>query len=209
VRDKVFSPFAASIFVGTRTVFQKVAPPATELRRGWPDDRRRGFKDCRNREDGEHDSDRLFERVLGAAGVSRHEPAGTGRPADGDLRVTPLRRDPGTGRRRGRCRLYANAPRSASAGGKNCCRSAAVDDQAIPEATAARQAKFKAKKKANAAEPPTSEAVTKAPLTASKAGEPTLDPRAWSISTPQEREAFVKAAGRSEIEATRSSRVAH
>jgi hypothetical protein len=26
VRDKVFSPFAASIFVGTRTVFQKVAP---------------------------------------------------------------------------------------------------------------------------------------------------------------------------------------
>ena len=29
---------------------------------------------------------------------------------------------------------------------------------------------------------------------------PTLDPRAWSMSTPQEREAFVKTVGRSEIE---------
>ena len=38
------------------------------------------------------------------------------------------------------------------------------------QATAARQAKFKAKKKAHAAEPPKSEAVTKAPVTASKAG---------------------------------------
>jgi hypothetical protein len=68
------------------------------------------------------------------------------------------------------------------------------------QATAARQAKFKAKKKANAAEPPTSEAVTKAPVTASKAGKPTLDPRAWSKSTPQEREAFVKAVGRRDLE---------
>ena len=46
------------------------------------------------------------------------------------------------------------------------------------QATAARQAKFKAKKKASAAEPPKSEAVTKTPVTASKAGKPTLDPRA-------------------------------
>jgi hypothetical protein len=38
------------------------------------------------------------------------------------------------------------------------------------QANAARQARFKAKKKANAAEPPTSEAVTKASVTASKAG---------------------------------------
>jgi hypothetical protein len=68
------------------------------------------------------------------------------------------------------------------------------------QATAARQAKFKAKKKANAVEPPKSEAVTKAAVTASKAGKPTLDPRAWSMSTPQEREAFVKTVGRSEIE---------
>jgi hypothetical protein len=68
------------------------------------------------------------------------------------------------------------------------------------QATAARQAKFKAKKKANAAEPSTSEAVTKAPVTASKAGMPTLDPRAWSMSTPQEREAFVKAVGRRDID---------
>jgi hypothetical protein len=68
------------------------------------------------------------------------------------------------------------------------------------QATAARQAKFKAKKKANAAEPSTSEAVTKAPVTASKAGKPTLDPRAWSMSTPQEREAFVKAVGRRDID---------
>jgi hypothetical protein len=66
------------------------------------------------------------------------------------------------------------------------------------QATAARQAKFKAKKKASAAEPPKSEAVTKTPVTASKAGKPTLDPRAWSMSTPQE--AFVKTVGRSEIE---------
>ena len=64
------------------------------------------------------------------------------------------------------------------------------------QATAARQAKFKAKKKAKAAEPPKSEAVTKAPVTASEAGKPTLDPRAWSMSTPQEREAFVKTVGR-------------
>ena len=68
------------------------------------------------------------------------------------------------------------------------------------QATAARQAKFKAKKKAKAAEPPKSEAVTKAPVTASEAGKPTLDPRAWSMSTPQQREAFVKTVGRSEIE---------
>jgi hypothetical protein len=60
------------------------------------------------------------------------------------------------------------------------------------QATAARQAKFKAKKKAHAAEPPKSEAVTKAPVTAWEAGKPTLDPRAWSMSTPQEREAFVR-----------------
>jgi hypothetical protein len=66
------------------------------------------------------------------------------------------------------------------------------------QATAARQAKFKAKKKAHAAEP--SEAVTKAPVTASEAGKPTLDPRAWPMSTPQEREAFVRTVGRSEIE---------
>jgi hypothetical protein len=64
------------------------------------------------------------------------------------------------------------------------------------QATAARQAKFKAKKK----EPPKSEAVTKAPVTASEAGKPTLDPRAWSMSTPQEREAFVKAVGRRDLE---------
>ncbi len=68
------------------------------------------------------------------------------------------------------------------------------------QATAARQAKFKAKKKANAAEPPASEAVTKAPVTASKAGKRTLDPRAWSMSTPQEREAFVKAVGWRDID---------
>jgi hypothetical protein len=68
------------------------------------------------------------------------------------------------------------------------------------QATAARQAKFKAKKKAKAAEPPTSEAVTKAPVTASEAGKPTLDPRAWVMSTPQEREAFVKAVGRRDLE---------
>jgi hypothetical protein len=68
------------------------------------------------------------------------------------------------------------------------------------QATAARQAKFKAKKKVNAAEPSTSEAVTKAPVTASKAGKPTLDPEAWSMSTPQEREAFVKAVGRGDID---------
>jgi hypothetical protein len=41
------------------------------------------------------------------------------------------------------------------------------------QATAVRQAKFKAKKKANAAEPPKSEAVTKAPVTASNVGKPT------------------------------------
>jgi hypothetical protein len=69
------------------------------------------------------------------------------------------------------------------------------------QATAARQAKFKAKKKAKAAEPPKSEAVTKAPVTASEAGKPTLDPRAWSMSTPQQREAFVKAVGRRDLEA--------
>jgi hypothetical protein len=68
------------------------------------------------------------------------------------------------------------------------------------QTTAARQAKFKAKKKANAAEPPTSKAVTKAPVTASKAGKPALDPRAWPMSTPQEREAFVQTVGRCEIE---------
>jgi hypothetical protein len=68
------------------------------------------------------------------------------------------------------------------------------------QATAARQAKFKAKKKANAAEPPTSEAVTEAPVMASKAGKPTLDPRAWTMSTPQEREAFVMTVGRSRLE---------
>jgi hypothetical protein len=68
------------------------------------------------------------------------------------------------------------------------------------QATAARQAKFKAKKKANAAEHPTSGAVTDASVTAPKAGKPTLDPRAWSMSTPQEREAFVKTVGRGEIE---------
>jgi hypothetical protein len=68
------------------------------------------------------------------------------------------------------------------------------------QTTAARQAKFKAKKKAKAAEPPTSEAVTKAPVTASEAGKPTLDPRAWLMSTPQEREAFVKAVGRRDLE---------
>jgi hypothetical protein len=66
--------------------------------------------------------------------------------------------------------------------------------------TAARQAKFKAKKKANAAESLTSEAVTKAPVTASKAGKPTLDPRAWSMSSPQERKAFVTAVGWSDID---------
>jgi hypothetical protein len=71
------------------------------------------------------------------------------------------------------------------------------------QATAARQAKFKAKKKANAAEPHTSEAVTKASVTASKAGKPTLDPRAWSMSSPQEREAFVKAVGWSDIDEPR------
>jgi hypothetical protein len=38
------------------------------------------------------------------------------------------------------------------------------------QANAARQAKFKAKKKANAAQSPTSEAVTKTPVTALKAG---------------------------------------
>ena len=69
------------------------------------------------------------------------------------------------------------------------------------QATAARQAKFRAKKKAAAAAGrATSEAVTKAPVTAFKAGEPTLDPRAWPMSTSQEREAFVKTVGRSEIE---------
>jgi hypothetical protein len=68
------------------------------------------------------------------------------------------------------------------------------------QATAARQAKFKAKKKANAGEPSKSEAVTKAPVTASKAGKPTLDPQAWSMSTPQEREAFVKAVGWRDID---------
>jgi hypothetical protein len=47
---------------------------------------------------------------------------------------------------------------------------------------------------------PTSEAVTKAPVTASEAGKPTLDPRAWVMSTPQEREAFVKAVGRRDLE---------
>ena len=54
-------------------------------------------------------------------------------------------------------------------------------------------------KKGNAAEPK-SKAVTKAPVTASEAGKPTLDPRAWSMSTPQEREAFVKAVGRRDLE---------
>jgi hypothetical protein len=34
----------------------------------------------------------------------------------------------------------------------------------------------------------------------SKADKPTLDPRAWSKSTPQEREAFVKAVGRRDID---------
>jgi hypothetical protein len=32
------------------------------------------------------------------------------------------------------------------------------------------------------------------------AGKPTLDARAWSVMTPQERESFVKTVGRSEIE---------
>jgi hypothetical protein len=44
------------------------------------------------------------------------------------------------------------------------------------------------------------EAVTKAPVTASKAGKPTLDPLAWSRSSPQEREAFIKAVGWSDID---------
>ena len=55
----------------------------------------------------------------------------------------------------------------------------ALDDlphsSGAPQATAARQAKFKAKKKANAAEPPKSEAVTKAPVTASKSAPATPD----------------------------------
>src|SRR5271170_575486 len=45
----------------------------------------------------------------------------------------------------------------------------------------------------------------KAPKTSDGTGKeadraPTLDPRAWSMSSPQERQAFVKAVGRSEIE---------
>jgi Protein of unknown function (DUF3102) len=39
-----------------------------------------------------------------------------------------------------------------------------------------------------------------APKTSDSDLAPTLDPRAWSMSTPQEREAFVTAVGRSEIE---------
>jgi ParB/RepB/Spo0J family partition protein len=52
--------------------------------------------------------------------------------------------------------------------------------------------------------PKTSDGTGKAPSTPSRRKKvhlaPTLDPRAWSMSTPQEREAFVKAVGRRDID---------